>query len=144
MRNDQGEVDTTVIYVRDGKTGARRIPCFLSGLFAQLEEYFQFMEHPVDRRSDAPVFMELFRRRQYEPLNKYRFNRMFRKLMRDAGLDHIKFTPYHFRRYFITERIRAGTPVPMLAKLCGNSPNIIDSTYEHIILEGNIEALYKG
>lgn len=102
------------------------------------------MEHPVDRRSDAPVFMELFRRRQYEPLNKYRFNRMFRKLMRDAGLDHIKFTPYHFRRYFITERIRAGTPVPMLAKLCGNSPNIIDSTYEHIILEGNIEALYKG
>lgn len=141
--NDQGEVDASVIHVRDGKTGSRNVPCFLSGLFHQLEEYYGFMGYTVERNSDAPVFMELYGRRKHESIDKYVFNRMFRELMRDAGLHRIKFTPYHFRHYFITERIRAGTPVPMLAKLCGNSPNVIYSTYEHVMLEDNMEVLHR-
>ena len=143
MCNDKGEMDISIINIVDGKTGSRSIPCLLAGLFHQIEDYFAFMGYSRGENPDAPIFMELFGRRKFQPIDKYVFNRMWRELMRDAGLERIKFTPYHLRHYFITQRIRAGTPIPQLAKICGNSPNIIYSTYEHIILEDDMDVLYK-
>ena len=145
MCNDRADtpLDISIINIIDGKTGPRAIPCLLAGLFHQIEDYFCFMGYQKSENPDSPIFMELFGRRKFQPIDKYVFNRMWRELMRDAGLERIKFTPYHLRHYFITQRIRAGTPIPQLAKICGNSPNIIYSTYEHIILEDDMNMLYK-
>lgn len=143
--NDTGEKNYCILHIRDGKTGSRTVPGLLSGLFRQIQEYFTFMGYPPDESSDAPVFMELFGRRKFHALDKYAFNRMWRELMRDAGLNRIHFTPYHIRHYFITQRIRAlgAKVVPLLAKACGNSVPVIFSTYEHIILEDDMEDLYR-
>mgnify|MGYP006283329277 CR=1 FL=1 len=143
MVNDQQEVDISIISIKNGKTGDREIPCMLSGLFHQIEDYFQSMGHAAPFSPEQPIFLELFGRRKGSTFDKYAFNRMFRELMESAQLKRIKFTPYHFRHYFITERIRAGTPIPQLAKLVGNSPQEIYRTYEHVILEDDIENLFK-
>ena len=146
------ECELAIIHMREeySKTGERRIPTVLGSVFRSLSSYYYEMyEHYEldfklpDQNPDMPVFMELFGRRKSQEFDKYAFNRMWRELMNDAGLNRIHFTPYHLRHYFITERIRAGTPVPQLAKLCGNSPNIIYSTYEHIFLEDDVAALFR-
>ena len=146
------ECELAIIHMREeySKTGERKIPTVLGAVFRSLfayyydmYEYYELDLKLPDEDKDAPVFMELFGRRKFQQFDKYAFNRMWRELMRDAGLNRIHFTPYHLRHYFITERIRAGTPVPQLAKLCGNSPNIIYSTYEHIFLEDDVATLFK-
>jgi integrase len=141
--NDQREVDISVISIKNGKTGDRQIPCMLAGLFHQIEDYYHFMDVIPPFSAEQPIFLELFGRRKGKTFDKYAFNRMFRELMERVGLNRIKFTPYHFRHYFITERIRAGTPVPQLSKLVGNSPQEIYRTYEHLILEDDIEMLFR-
>ena len=94
---------------------------------------------------DRPIFLELFGRRKGKAMDKYVFNRLFRELMDSAGLNRIKYTPYHFRHYFITERIRNGMSarVPQLAKWVGNSPQEIYKTYEHVFLEDDLQKLVQ-
>lgn len=148
---DKGEKEITIINIpEETKTGSRKVPCVCAGLFHQIQDYFHFMEIEVEGKMiippfdpEQPIFLELFGRCKGKVFEKYAFQRMFRELMEQAGLNRIKFTPYHFRHYFITERIRKGTPVPQLSKLVGNSPNEIYRTYEHIILEEDLENLLQ-
>ena len=151
MCNDTGEVDISIISIPENtKTGSRNVPCLCSGLFQQIKDYYHFMEVEVDGKfiippfdKDQPIFLELFGRCKGKIFEKHAFNRLFRELMAKAGLERIKFTPYHFRHFFITERIKAGAKVPMIAKLVGNSPTEIYRTYEHVILEDDLESLLQ-
>jgi site-specific recombinase XerD len=149
--NDMGEMDISLISIpEDTKTGSRTVPCLCAGLFHQIQDYYHFMEAEIDGKliappfdQDQPIFLEIFGRCKGQAFTKEAFNRLFRELMEQAGITRIKFTPYHFRHFFITERIRAGAKVPMIAKMVGNSPNEIYRTYEHIILEDDLEDLLQ-
>ena len=59
-------------------------------------------------------------------------NRLFRELMEYAGLTRIKFTPYHLRHFYITQRLMNGVDIVLLSQNAGNSPKVIYETYQHI------------
>jgi integrase len=142
MENDMGEIDVSIIRIpEETKTGTRNVPCLCSGLFHQIEDYYRFMD--VGINPDQPIFLEIFGRCKGKAFTKEAFNRLFRELMEQAGLTRIKFTPYHFRHFFITQRIRAGAKVPVIAKMVGNSAEEIYRTYTHIILENELEDLLQ-
>lgn len=57
-------------------------------------------------------------------------NGRFANLRRAAGVrDHI--TPYSFRHLFITDCLQAGVDAAVVAKLCGTSTAVIETTYAH-------------
>jgi len=151
-KSTMGLMEYTVIDIVDGKTGDRTVPGMCAGIFDQIKDYFSSMEEEVDGKliippfdDDQPIFLELFGRRKGKAMDKYVFNRLFRELIDSAGLNRIKYTPYHFRHYFITERIRNGMSarVPQLAKWVGNSPQEIYKTYEHVFLEDDLQKLVQ-
>ena len=65
-------------------------------------------------------------------MDKYVLNRLFRELMEYAGLTRIKFTPYHLRHFYITQRLMNGVDIVLLSQNAGNSPKVIYETYQHI------------
>ena len=151
-KEPKGLVEYTVIDIVEGKTGDRTVPCMCAGILEQMQRYFRHMSEGLEDEGigapfdpDRPIFLELFGRRKGKAMDKYVFNRLFRELMDSAGLNRIKYTPYHFRHYFITERIRNGMSarVPQLAKWVGNSPQEIYKTYEHVFLEDDLQKLVQ-
>jgi len=126
----------------DQKTGSRVVVCLAGTYFKRLRQYYidNFDYTPKD--SD-PVFLEMFGRRKGSELDKYALYRIWSELIRDAGLDRIKFTLYHLRHFAITQQILNGVDLLLVAKNMGNSINTIARHYEHIDMEKNSKRLIK-
>jgi integrase len=45
------------------------------------------------------------------------------------------FDPYHCRHFYITNRLLAGEPIHIVAKVCGTSVREIEATYSHVLTE---------
>ena len=56
-----------------------------------------------------------------------------RKRLKDIQLDW--FDPYHCRHFYITNRLLAGEPIHIVAKVCGTSVKEIEATYSHVLTE---------
>ena len=56
-----------------------------------------------------------------------------RKKLKDIQLDW--FDPYHCRHFYITNRLLAGEPIHIVAKVCGTSVKEIEATYSHVLTE---------
>lgn len=142
MENDRQRQIQTTLHIR-GKTGYRAIPFYLNGLFKQIEAYYQSIGIETPLTAEQPIFMECYGCRKGKAFDVFAFTRLFRELMRDAGLTRIHFTSYHFRHYYITNRILNGVDVDRIAEVCGNSSEMIRKTYSHVILENVMTDIHK-
>ena len=126
----------------DQKTGKRVVVCLAGTYFKRLRQYYidNFDYTPKD---NDPVFLEMFGRRKGSVLGTHALYRIWGELMRDAGLDRIKFTLYHLRHFSITQQILNGVELLLIAKNMGNSINTIARHYEHIDMEKNSRKLIK-
>jgi integrase len=67
--------------------------------------------------------------------------------LKDLQLDW--FDPYHCRHFYITNRLLAGEPIHIVAKVCGTSVREIEATYSHVFTEmasrnfGNRDVIYS-
>ena len=133
----------SVIKVNDEqKTGSRVVICLAGTYFKRLRQYYidNFDYTPKDK---DPVFLEMFGRRKGSELDRFALYRIWNELIRDAGLDRIKFTLYHLRHFAITQQILNGVDLLLIAKNMGNSINTIARHYEHIDMEKNSRKLIK-
>ena len=141
--NKKTEELVSVISVNeDQKTGSRVVVCLAGTYFKRLRQYYidNFDYTPKDT---DPVFLEMFGRRKGSVLDKYALYRTWGELMRDAGLDRMKFTLYHLRHFSITQQILNGVDLLLIAKNMGNSVNTIARHYEHIDMEKNSRKLIQ-
>ena len=141
--NKKTEELVSVISVNeDQKTGSRIVVCLAGTYFKRLRQYYidNFDYTPKDT---DPVFLEMFGRRKGSVLDKYALYRTWGELMRDAGLDRMKFTLYHLRHFSITQQILNGVDLLLIAKNMGNSVNTIARHYEHIDMEKNSRKLIQ-
>ena len=63
----------------------------------------------------------------------YRSYTSLREELKEVGMEW--WDAYHNRHYFITQAIRAGHPLSMIAVSCGNSIQVIERTYSHLFSE---------
>ena len=141
--NKKTEELVSVIQVdEDQKTGKRVVVCLAGTYFKRLRQYYvdNFDYTPKD---NDPVFLEMFGRRKGSVLGTHALYRIWGELMRDAGLDRMKFTLYHLRHFSITQQILNGVDLLLVAKNMGNSINTIAKHYEHIDMEKNSRKLIK-
>lgn len=141
--NKKTEELVSVIQVdEDQKTGKRVVVCLAGTYFKRLRQYYvdNFDCTPKD---NDPVFLEMFGRRKGSVLGTHALYRIWGELMRDAGLDRMKFTLYHLRHFSITQQILNGVDLLLVAKNMGNSINTIAKHYEHIDMEKNSRKLIK-
>ena len=83
-------------------------------------------------RLTCDVFIDSSGRRKGQQINRFVLNRLFTELMHYAGLTRIKFTPYHLRHFYITQRLMNGVDVVLLSENAGNSPQVLLQSYAHI------------
>ena len=141
--NKKTEELVSVIQVdEDQKTGKRVVVCLAGTYFKRLRQYYvdNFDYTPKD---NDPVFLEMFGRRKGSVLGTHALYRIWGELMRDAGLDRMKFTLYHLRHFSITQQILNGVDLLLVSKNMGNSINTIAKHYEHIDMEKNSRKLIK-
>jgi len=126
----------------DQKTGKRIVVCLAGTYFKRLRQYYvdTFDYTPKD---NDPVFLEMYGRRKGSVLGTHALYRIWGELMRDAGLDRMKFTLYHLRHFSITQQILNGIDLILIAKNMGNSISTISKHYEHIDMEKNSRKLIK-
>ena len=136
------ELVSVISVNEDQKTGSRIVVCLAGTYFKRLRQYYidNFDYTPKDT---DPVFLEMFGRRKGSVLDKYALYRTWGELMRDAGLDRMKFTLYHLRHFSITQQILNGVDLLLIAKNMGNSVNTIARHYEHIDMEKNSRKLIQ-
>jgi len=148
MEGMYGSTQSKEVYVasiqvnENQKTGKRLVVCLAGSYFKRLRQYFQD-EFGITPSDADPVFMEMFGRRKGSELDRYALYRMWSELIRDAGLDRIKFTLYHLRHFAITQQILNGVDLLLIAKNMGNSINTIARHYEHIDMEKNTKKLIQ-
>ncbi len=71
-----------------------------------------------------------------------------RKQLEDISLGW--FDPYHCRHFYITNKLLAGEPIHIVAKVCGTSVKEIEATYSHVLTEmasrnfGNKQVVYDA
>lgn len=141
--NKKTEELVSVIQVNDDqKTGSRVVVCLAGTYFKRLREYYIDTLDYTPKDTD-PVFLEMFGRRKGSVLDKYALYRIWGELIRDAGLDRMKFTLYHLRHFSITQQILNGVDLLLIAKNMGNSISTISRHYEHIDMEKNSRKLIQ-
>ena len=141
--NKKTEQLVSVIQVNEEqKTGSRVVVCLAGTYFKRLRQYF-IDEFGYTPKENDYVFTEMFGRRKGDAFDKYALYRLWGELMRDAGLDRIKFVPYHLRHFAITQQILNGVDLLLIAKNMGNSVNTIARHYEHIDMEKNSRKLIQ-
>lgn len=124
------------------KTGARSVIALAGSYFIRLKEYYR-NELDYEPKADDFVFMEFYGRRKYDAFDRYAFYRLWGELMRDAGLNRIKFTPYNLRSFYITQSILNGIDLLLISKNCGNSVATILSHYEFVNMEHQTSKLIQ-
>ena len=127
--NDEWKL-TCDVAIQSRKTGDRNVNGVVGRPFNRLIEFYE--SQGVTLKPDDYLFIDLEGRRKGEKLDKYVLNRLFRELMEYAGLTRIKFTPYHLRHFYITQRLMNGVDIVLLSQNAGNSPKVIYETYQHI------------
>jgi hypothetical protein len=121
---------TCDVDVNSRKTGERRVNGVAGRFFNRLFDFYE--TQGVILKPDDYVFIDVYGRRQGQQFDKYVLNRLFRELMSYAGLNRIKFTPYHLRHFYISQRLMNGVDIVLLSENAGNSPAVILNTYAHI------------
>ena len=127
--NDEWKL-TCDIDVDSKKTGVRRVNGIAGRFFNRLFDFYE--AQGITLEPDDYVFIDVCGRRQGQQLDKYVLNRLFRELMSYAELNRIKFTPYHLRHFYITQRLMNGVDIVLLSENAGNSPAVILNNYAHI------------
>ena len=121
---------TCDVEIDSRKTGYRSVNGIAGRYFNRLREFYE--SEGVEVSPDDFVFIDLEGRRKGQQIDKYVLNRLFRELIHYCKLTRIKFTPYHLRHFYITQRLMNGVDIVLLATNAGNSPKIIYDTYSHI------------
>lgn len=91
-------------------------------------EQYQIHKHPDDFVFSIYTKGE---RNANDPF--YRAYMSLREDLKEIGMEW--WDAYHNRHYFITQAIRAGHPLAMIAVSCGNSIQVIENTYSHLLSE---------
>lgn len=111
------------------KTGARSVAMVGGQYLNQLREWSRFT------KPDDFIFCDQFGIRAGKPIYLDSIRLHWREVLQRMNFD--RFTPdlYSLRHFFATERLAAGAPPYLVAKLLGHSLNELTSTYEHILME---------
>lgn len=127
--NDEWKL-TCDVDIDSKKTGVRSVNGIAGRFFNRLFDFYETQGIKIE--PDDYVFVDVCGRRAGQQLDKYVLNRLFRELMSYCELDRIKFTPYHLRHFYITQRLMNGVDIILLSENAGNSPAVILNSYAHI------------
>ena len=127
---------------KEQKTGNRTVIGIAGTYFMRLKQYYK-EKFDYEVKEGDPVFMEMVGRRKFEAFDRYALYRLWGELMRDCGLDRIKFTPYHLRHFSIVQQILNGVDLILISKNVGNSINTISKYYSNIDMEKNTKRLIQ-
>ena len=121
---------TCDVYINSQKTGERNVNGIAGSFFVRLIEFYE--AQGITLEPDDYMFVDVSGRRKGQQIDKYVLNRLFRELMSYAGLERIKFTPYHLRHFYITQRLMNGVDVVLLSENAGNTPQVLLQSYSHV------------
>jgi hypothetical protein len=127
--NDEWKL-TCDLFIDSRKTGERMVNGIAGRFFNRLMEFYE--SQGITLGPDDYMFIDLLGRRKGQQIDRFVLNRLFTELMHYAGLTRIKFTPYHLRHFYITQRLMNGVDVVLLSENAGNSPQVLLQTYSHI------------
>jgi len=127
--NDEWRL-TCDVFIDSRKTGERMVNGIAGRFFTRLMEFYE--SQGITLQPDDYMFIDLSGRRKGQQINRHILNRLFTELMHYAGLTRIKFTPYHLRHFYITQRLMNGVDVVLLSENAGNSPQVLLQSYAHI------------
>ena len=127
--NDEWRL-TCDLFIDSRKTGERMVNGIAGRFFNRLMEFYE--SQGIILKPDDYMFIDLCGRRKGQQIDRFVLNRLFAELMHYAGLTRIKFTPYHLRHFYITQRLMNGVDVVLLSENAGNSPQVLLQTYAHI------------
>ena len=111
------------------ETGELRLPATLTKtrrerLYYIPDELKTILKNRAIRAGEGFLFPS--RSNPAEPMSES--HRSFERMKKRTGLD---FNLHDLRHSFVTRKIRAGMPAPLLGKLIGASKNILESVYLH-------------
>jgi len=72
------------------------------------------------------------------------FRRLLKSMKGGAMLedsDGLPLSSYSLRHFYITMRIKAGVPLPVIAKNCGHTVSTLESTYNRLLARDMVEVL---
>ena len=127
--NDEWKL-TCDLSIDSRKTGERMVNGIAGRFFNRLMEFYE--SQGITLGPDDYMFIDLLGRRKGQQIDRFVLNRLFTELMHYAGLTRIKFTPYHLRHFYITQRLMNGVDVVLLSENAGNSPQVLLQSYSHI------------
>lgn len=127
--NDEWRL-TCDLFIDSRKTGERMVNGIAGRFFTRLMEFYE--SQGITLEPDDYMFIDLCGRRKGQQIDRFVLNRLFTELMHYAGLTRIKFTPYHLRHFYITQRLMNGVDVVLLSENAGNSPQVLLQSYSHI------------
>lgn len=136
------QVVSVVQIGKEQKTGSRTNVAIAGSYFIRLKKYYK-EKFDYEVKDTDPVFMEMIGRRKFEAFDRYALYRLWGELMRDCGLNRIKFTPYHLRHFSIVQQILNGVDLLLISKNVGNSINTISKYYSNIDMEKNTKHLIQ-
>lgn len=124
------------------KTGSRVNVAIAGNYFIRLKKYYK-EKFDYEVKDNDFVFMEMVGRRKFGAFDRYALYRLWGELMRDCGLDRIKFVPYHLRHFSIVQQILNGVDLLLISKNVGNSISTISKYYSNIDMEKNTKHLIQ-
>ena len=105
---------TCDVYINSQKTGERNVNGIAGSFFVRLIEFYE--AQGITLEPDDYMFVDVCGRRKGQQIDKYVLNRLFRELMSYAGLERIKFTPYHLDILHY-KRLMNGVDVVLLVRM---------------------------
>jgi len=127
--NDEWKL-TCDLFIDSRKTGERMVNGIAGRFFNRLIEFYE--DQGITLEPDDYMFIDICGRRKGQQIDRFVLNRLFAELMHYAGLTRIKFTPYHLRHFYITQRLMNGVDVVLLSENAGNTPQVLLQSYAHI------------
>lgn len=138
--NDEWKL-TCDVAIQSRKTGDRNVNGVAGRFINRLLEFYE--SQGLQLKPDDYLFVDIDGRRKGQQLDKYVLNRLWRELMDYAGLNRIKFTPYHLRHFYITQRLMNGVDIVLLSQNAGNTPKVLFETYQHLNTQVMTQELNK-
>jgi integrase len=129
---DDVDFERNILIIRHTKTGMPRQVPIAQNLQFELRQY-------VDCLSSSNLFVT-----SRHKLYSYAcWQHSFSWRLKQLCIKRVNLTPYSFRHSFITTMLSEDVSPFKVAKQCGNSPEVIAKTYEHLVVKDLQEAIKR-
>lgn len=125
-----------VLIVRESKTGRPRHVPIPNNIHDDLVEACRVSGGNNNSGDECPIFTTS----RGEKFSDHSWGHDFSRRIKLLGISRKGLTPYSLRHSFATELYRKKIPAQILARMLGNSVDMIENTYAHMVFDDLVEA----